>query len=76
VGTAPFLSIAQRVVLITDVSGQPIGRFMSIEDGTDGLFRNVITTTRCVIAQKSAVRHDLSRYVCVGIFPDISHTFL
>ena len=53
----PFCVITQRVVVISDVSGQPISPsgVLNPEDGGDRLSRNVSTTTHCVIIQWSAV---------------------
>jgi len=38
----PFWDVKQRVVVITNVSGQPIDSLLKSEDQTDRLSRNVV----------------------------------
>ena len=45
----------QRRVVIVDVSGQPVGPILTLEDGTDRFSRNVGNSAhlRCITSQKS-----------------------
>jgi hypothetical protein len=61
VRTVLFWAVTQRVVVIPYVFGQ-LGQgskgFLTLEDGTDRLSRNIskeLITTHCIIARKSAV---------------------